>query len=109
MALIKIKKKQNVAVFIENQISGKIKPNSPIGGNQPPKKKVTVKEDISIILQYSPKKNKAKPIEEYSTLNPATSSASASGKSNGARLVSASIEIQKILATGSNGKKNHPL
>jgi hypothetical protein len=37
LALIKIKKKQNVVVFIENQISGKIKSNKAIGDNQPPK------------------------------------------------------------------------
>jgi len=48
-------------------------------------------------------KNIAKIIEEYSTLYPATSSASASGRSNGDRLVSANIEIKKITAQGSNG------
>jgi len=38
------------------------------GGNQPPKKKITVKVDIRKILVYSPIKNKAKPTAEYSTL-----------------------------------------
>jgi hypothetical protein len=37
-------------------------------GCQPPKNKIAVKADIKIILAYSPKKNKAKPIAEYSTL-----------------------------------------
>jgi len=58
------------------------------------------------MLQYSPKKNSANPIEEYSTLNPATNSASASGKSKGALFVSASIEIKKIIDKGSIGKTN---
>ena len=43
-------------------------------------------------------------IDEYSTLYPATSSASASGKSNGVRLVSATIDIKKIKAKGNKGK-----
>ena len=36
-------------------------------GNQPPKNKVTVNALIKIIFAYSPKKNKANDIEEYST------------------------------------------
>lgn len=42
-------------------------------------------------------------MEEYSTLYPATISASASGKSNGARLVSAKTEIKKTIKAGSKG------
>lgn len=52
-------------------------------GNHPPQNKITVNEHIKIILLYSAKKNNAKLIAEYSTLYPETSSASASGKSNG--------------------------
>jgi hypothetical protein len=62
--------------------------------------------DIKSILLYSPKKNMAKIIEEYSTLYPATNSASASGRSNGARLVSANIETKKMAAQGSKGAAN---
>jgi hypothetical protein len=39
-------------------------------------------------------------------LYPATNSASASGKSNGVRLVSASIAIKKRPPIGKSGKKN---
>lgn len=67
------------------------------GTVQPPKKRKTNNIDMPIILLYSARKKKAKMIEEYSTLNPATSSASASGKSKGARFVSASIVIKKII------------
>jgi len=58
---------------------------------------------IKIIDPYSAKKNKAKPILAYSTLNPDTSSDSASGKSKGARLVSARIEIRNIKNNGKSG------
>ena len=59
-----------------------------------------------IILPYSAKKNIAKIIDEYSTLYPATSSASASGRSNGVRLVSAIIEMKKIIEIGKSGSTN---
>ena len=58
------------------------------------------------MLLYSPRKNIAKVIAEYSTLQPATNSASASGKSKGVLFVSANIEIKKIMKQGSNGNKN---
>lgn len=60
---------------------------------------------MSKILLYSPKKNKANVIDEYSTLYPATISASASGKSKGALLVSANIEIRNRKHKGIRGKK----
>ena len=76
-------------------------------GNHPPKNKITIKELIAIILQYSPKKNKANVIEEYSTLYPATSSDSASGRSNGTRFVSANNTTYVITTIGIRGKHNH--
>jgi hypothetical protein len=59
-----------------------------------------------IMFPYSPRKNIAKIIDEYSTLYPATSSASASGRSKGVRLVSAIIDTKKISAEGSSGTTN---
>jgi hypothetical protein len=56
---------------------------------------------------YSPKKNKANVIELYSKLYPATNSASASGKSNGVRFVSAKIVIKKIIRIGGSSPANH--
>ena len=64
---------------------------------------ITVKTLIAIIEPYSAKKNSANPILEYSTLNPETSSDSASGKSKGARLVSANIDTKNIKNKGKNG------
>ena len=62
---------------------------------QEPKKKKTNKKEFTNILVYSAKKKMAKFIAEYSTLYPATNSASASGKSNGILLVSAKIIMKK--------------
>ena len=47
-----------------------------------------------IRLMYSARKNSPNRIEEYSVLNPPTSSPSASARSNGARLVSPTIDTQ---------------
>ena len=59
----------------------------------PPKKKIVDKQLIIIILPYSAKKNKANAIALYSTLYPATNSASASGRSKGVLFVSANALI----------------
>jgi len=67
-----------------------------IKGNQPPKKRIAENVLINSIFAYSPKKNNAKVIAEYSTLYPETNSASASGKSKGCRFVSAKEVIKKI-------------
>jgi hypothetical protein len=58
------------------------------------------------MFAYSPNENKAKLIPEYSTLYPATNSASASGKSKGGLLVSANAEIKKSKANGNRGMMN---
>lgn len=71
--------------------------------SQPPKKSRIDNKLIKIIEPYSAKKNKAKPILAYSTLKPETSSDSASGKSKGALLVSARIEIKNIIKIGEKG------
>lgn len=58
-----------------------------------------------MIEQYSAKKNRAKPILAYSTLKPETNSDSASGKSKGALLVSANMDIRNIRNKGDKGVK----
>ena len=90
-------------------VSGKkVKGTKSKNGNQPPKKRIVVTDDIKIILLYSAKKNNANPIAEYSTLYPDTSSASASGKSNGVRFVSARELTKNIIAAGNNGNTKYP-
>ena len=59
------------------------------------------------MLAYSPRKNSAKLIAQYSTKNPATISLSPSGRSNGARLVSARVEMKKTMNIGNSGMQNH--
>jgi len=58
---------------------------------------------MRIILLYSARKNRAKPLAEYSTLYPETSSASASGRSKGCRLVSASVVTKNTRRIGNIG------
>src|SRR5687767_1181294 len=66
------------------------------GPSQPPRNSVTAIEQIAIMFMYSPRKNSAHFIDEYSVWKPATSSPSASGRSNGARFVSANAVMRKI-------------
>jgi hypothetical protein len=54
-------KKKEVSKFIKKKIEIK-------GANQPPKKKKINKHEFNNMLVYSPKKNKAKFIAEYSRL-----------------------------------------
>ncbi len=73
------------------------------GKCQPPRKKRALREDLRMMLLYSARKKRANPLAEYSTLYPETSSASASGRSNGCRLVSARDVIKKIILIGNRG------
>jgi len=100
-------KKQTTSVFrINHKLEcGRI----PTGASQPPKNNSEVSADNHNILLYSAKKNIANVIDEYSTLYPATISASASAKSKGARFVSAKTETKKIIKTGSSGTMNQVL
>lgn len=65
-----------------------IKNNKRIGWKVP-KNNILKNADIVNILAYSPKKKKANGTAPCSVIKPATNSDSASGKSNGARFVSA--------------------
>src|SRR5215510_3421463 len=61
---------------------------------------------IVAMAMYSPRKNSRNGVEEYSTANPATSSDSASTRSNGGRLVSASADMKKTTNIGNSGSQN---
>lgn len=69
-------------------------------------KMVVVRAFIIMIFIYSAMKNKAKEPAAYSILNPETSSDSPSVRSKGARLVSASVEINHIVVRGHAGSKS---
>jgi hypothetical protein len=64
------------------------------GARQPPRNSVVQTAETVIMLMYSARKNSANLNEEYSVWKPPTSSDSASGRSNGARLVSPTAEMQ---------------
>src|ERR1035437_6684214 len=71
------------------------------GPCQPPRKRVVVTAQTVTILAYSAMKNMAYFMLEYSVQNPETSSVSASGKSNGVRLISAIEQMKNTTnATG---------
>lgn len=66
-----------------------------------------VRAFIIIMLAYSARKNRANGPPAYSTLNPDTNSDSPSVRSKGARLVSASVEINHIIVRGHDGMISH--
>ena len=67
---------------------------------------VAVRAFIIMMLVYSAIKNSANGPAAYSTLNPDTSSDSPSARSKGARFVSASLEINHIIARGHDGSRS---
>src|SRR5579871_1043763 len=70
------------------------------GESQPPKKRIVARQETVIIAAYSAMKNMANLKLAYSVWKPATSSDSASARSKGARLVSATA------ATKNSAKPN---
>src|SRR5262249_6954147 len=93
-----------------NQITPGIQVNGATGngGNQPPRNRIVAIAHMVRIAMYSPRKNRRNGVEEYSTANPATSSDSASTRSNGGRLVSARADTKKITNIGNSGSQNQP-
>src|SRR5580704_413404 len=76
------------------------------GGSQPPSNRIVAMAHMVAIATYSPSMNIMYGAEPYSTMKPATSSDSASTRSNGGRLVSASAETKKITNIGNSGSQN---
>src|SRR5919108_4474974 len=76
------------------------------GGSQPPRKRMLAMAHIVVMATYSPSMSIRNGVELYSTMNPATSSDSASTRSNGGRLVSASAETKKTTNIGRSGSQN---
>src|SRR5215471_21208868 len=76
------------------------------GGSQPPRNRIVAIAHMVAIAMYSPRKNNRNGVAEYSTAKPATSSDSASTRSNGGRLVSASAETKNTTNIGNSGSQN---
>src|SRR5215469_12538602 len=96
--------------FSENQITPGIQVNggSATGGSQPPRNRMAAIAHIVVTATYSPSMNRRYGVEPYSTMKPATSSDSASTRSNGGRLVSANVEMKKTTNIGSNLSQYQP-
>src|SRR3954451_24599044 len=94
-------------IFSANQTIPGIQMNGMIasGGSQPPRNRTVPSAQSRRTDAYSPRKKRRNPVDEYSTWKPATSSDSASTRSNGGRLVSASAETKKMTNIGSNGSQ----
>src|SRR3954462_10039007 len=78
------------------------------GACQPPRNSVTASAETVIMLMYSARKNIANFSDEYSVWKPPTSSPSASGRSNGARLGSPTartMEIRNELGTAAMNQR----
>src|ERR1700712_1836843 len=101
------KKKQ---IFSRNQMmpGTQVKGATFSGGSQPPRNRMEHMAHINTMDRYSPRKNSRNGVDEYSTKKPATSSDSASTRSKGGRLVSASAETKKITNIGNSGSQYQP-
>src|ERR1700761_434375 len=90
--------------FSTNQITPGTQVNGTTGngGSQPPRNRIVHRAHIVVIATYSPSMNIMYGVEPYSTMKPATSSDSASTRSNGGRLVSASAEMKNSTSIGSS-------
>src|SRR5689334_15934015 len=76
------------------------------GGSHPPRNRIVAIAHIEAMATYSPSMNIMYGVEPYSTAKPATSSDSASTRSNGGRLVSARADMKKITNIGNSGSQN---
>src|SRR3954468_19150800 len=99
-------KNTNSAFSVNHTTPGtQVKGGNGAGGSQPPRNRIVAIAHMVAIAMYSPRKNSRNGVAEYSTANPATSSDSASTRSNGGRLVSASAETKKITNIGNSGSQ----
>src|SRR5918997_3766364 len=96
--------------FSTNQITPgtQVKGAKGIGDSQPPRNRIVPSAHMVMMATYSPSMKSRYGVEEYSTAKPATSSDSASGRSNGGRLVSAMAEMKKITNIGNSGSQYQP-
>src|SRR2546421_7044811 len=102
------KRKNMNRTLSANQITPGIQVNGATGnsGSQPPRNRIVAMAHMVAMAMYSPRKNSRNGVEEYSTAKPATSSDSASTRSKGGRLVSASADMKKITNIGNSGNQN---
>src|SRR5438034_524908 len=102
--------KNTPSALAENQMMPGMAVNGQngIGDSQPPRKRIVHIAHMVAIATYSPSMNIIYGVEPYSTMKPATSSDSASTRSNGGRFVSASAETKNTMNIGNNGSQYQP-
>src|SRR5947208_13493519 len=102
--------KNTASALSTNQMTPGIQVNGGYGtgGSQPPRNRIVVIAHIVPIATYSPSMNIMYGVEPYSTMKPATSSDSASTRSNGGRFVSASAETKNTMNIGNRGSQYQP-
>src|SRR3569833_1181607 len=110
MALAMANRKNMKKTLSTNQITPGTQVNGAngIGDSQPPRNRIAPIAHIVAMATYSPSMNIMYGVEPYSTMKPATSSDSASTRSKGGRLVSASAETKKTTNIGSSGSQYQP-
>src|SRR5262249_21549586 len=102
------KRKNMNSTLSTNQITPGIQVNGATGngGSQPPRNKIVAMAHMGRKAMYSPRKNRMNSAAQYSTPYPATNSDSATTRSTGGRLVSASAEMKNTTNMGSSGSQN---
>src|SRR5919112_548879 len=104
-----IRKNKKLALSTNQTTPGtQVKGGNGIGDSQPPRKRIVPRAHIPMMATYSPSMNRRNGVEEYSTMNPATSSDSASGRSNGGRFVSAMAEMKNTTNIGNSHSQYQP-
>src|ERR1700722_16751693 len=99
-------KKTKKALSVNQMMPGMmVNGQNGIGESQPPMNRMVHMAHMVAIATYSPSMNSMYGVEPYSTMKPATSSDSASTRSNGGRLVSASAETKKMMNIGNSGSQ----
>src|SRR5215813_10687250 len=103
-------RKNRNSALAANQITPgtQVKGTTGNGGSQPPRNRIVPIAHMVPMATYSPSMNIMYGVEPYSTMKPATSSDSASTRSNGGRLVSASDEMKNTTNIGSSQSQYQP-
>src|SRR5215813_592770 len=103
------RKNMNSALSANHTMPGtQVNGATAIGGSQPPRNMIVPIAHMVAMATYSPSMNIMYGDEPYSTMKPATSSDSASTRSNGGRLVSASAEMKNTPNIGRSGSQYQP-
>src|SRR5918998_4312982 len=101
--------KRKLALSTNQMTPGtQVKGGNGIGDSQPPRNRIVPRAHMPMMATYSPSMKSRNGVEEYSTMNPATSSDSASGRSNGGRFVSAIAEMKNTTNMGNSHSQYQP-